>query len=435
MPPQHSAIRGQFLHCLADPSNSADAIEYIPDGVMLLEEGRIRQLGDSKRITIPSNCPVEDLREHIIVPGFVDTHVHYPQVDVIASYGTQLLEWLERYTFPAEMEFADTDIANSAASFFLDELMRNGTTTALVFGTVHAASVDAFFTQAQKRQLRMICGKVLMDRHAPDALCDTAQSGYNESKALIAKWHNQDRLSYAITPRFAPTSSDEQLAMAGKLLSEHSDVFMHTHLAENKSECEWVAELFPEQDDYLAVYEHHGLVGKRSVFAHSIHLSDSAWNRLGKARSAVAHCPCSNLFIGSGLFNLNAARAANVKIGLGTDIGGGDSFSMLRCSNEAYKIQQLQGVSLSPEETLYMATLGGAKALDMDNDIGNFEIGKEADFVALNPNATAVLSRRTNCSKSWRDTLFALLMLGDDRAVFDTFILGESVKRHQLTMV
>lgn len=429
------AFWGSFLHCLGEPSKShahkpdETAAEYIADGVMLVENGTILSLQSADSAKLPDELIAHDLRGKLIVPGFVDTHVHYPQVDVIASYGAQLLDWLNTYTFPVEQQFDCSETASATTAFFLDELMRNGTTTALVFGTVHKESVEAFFTQAQQRRLRMICGKVLMDRNAPDALCDTPESGYSESLSLIKRWHNLDRLGYAVTPRFAPTSSDEQLRMAGKLLSEHPDVHLHTHLSESEDECDWVASLFPSQADYLSVYEHFGLVRKRAVFAHAIHLSQSEWNRLAQADAAVAHCPMSNLFIGSGLFNWSQAQNAGVKVGLGTDIGGGDSFSLLRTINEAYKIQQLQGISLNPLQAFYMATLGGAVALDLDKHIGNFTPGKEADFVALDLAATPLLKRRTAVAKDWQSSLFALMMLGDDRCVYDTFILGESAKR------
>jgi len=398
-----------------------DAVAHLDDGLLLIENGHIVSLGDAKKTNVPADCTVHDLTGKLIVPGFIDTHVHYPQVDVIASHGTQLLEWLETYTFPAEQQFNDPITAKQSAAFFLDELMRNGTTTALVFGSVHKASVDAFFTAAQTRNLRMICGKVMMDRNAPASLCDTPESSYTDSQALIAQWHNKDRLGYAVTPRFAPTSSDEQLSMAGKLLDEHPSVHLHTHLSENTAECDWVASLFPGQLDYLSVYEHFGLVRKRSVFAHSIHLSNNA-------SAAVAHCPTSNLFIGSGLFDLRAAMQAGVPVGLGTDVGGGDSFSLLRTINEAYKIQQLQGFNINPEQAFYMATLGGAVALDLDKHIGNFTPGKEADFVALDTCATPLLKRRSSVATNWQSTLFALMMLGDDRCIYDTYILGESAK-------
>lgn len=403
-------------------------MQYLEDGILLVEDGHIVALDEANKTRLPTDCIMQDMSGKLLVPGFVDTHVHFPQVDVIASYGTQLLEWLKTYTFPAEQQFDNRLFAEETAQFFLDELMRNGTTTALVFATVHKTSVEAFFKQAQKRKLRMICGKVMMDRNAPAELCDTPESSYSESRQLIEQWHNKDRLGYAVTPRFAPTSSDEQLRMAGKLLAEHPDVHLHTHLSENTMECDWVASLFPNQQDYLSVYEHFGLVRKRSVFAHAIHLSHNEWSRLGKAQAAVAHCPTSNLFIGSGLFDLTAANKACVAVGLGTDIGGGDSFSMLRTVNEAYKIQQLQGVSLSPTQAFYMATLGGARALDLDQHIGNFEVGKEADFVALDACATPLMKRRASIAKDWQSKLFALMMLGDDRCIFDTFVLGESAK-------
>ena len=361
------------------------------------------------------------------MPGFVDTHVHFPQVDVIAAYGTQLLDWLERYTFPAEAQFSNEQHAAAVARFFLDELLKNGTTTALVFGTVHPESVNAFFTEASMRDLRMICGKVMMDRNAPVDILDTAQSSYVDTQTLIETWHGKQRLAYAVTPRFAPTSSEAQLTLAGQLLKEHPDVYLHTHMAENADECDWVASLFPGQQDYLAVYEHFELVRKRSVFAHCIHLSDNAWTRMANADCSVAHCPCSNLFIGSGLFDLRAAQKHKVRVGLGSDIGGGDSFSILRNINEAYKIQQLQRHTLTPEQAFYMATLGGARALDLNDRIGNFDKGKEADFLIVDEAATPVLKRRAQAQSNWRDRLFSLMMLGDDRCIERTFIMGEPV--------
>lgn len=427
MSPTH-LIRSSFLHCLEDPAKAGtDAVDYIADGLCRVYEGSIVNFGDSSTITPKDGEQVLDYRGKLIVPGFVDTHIHYPQVDVIASYGSQLLDWLEKYTFPCELNFHDPVIAADTASFFLDELLNNGTTTALVFGTSHTASVDAFFTEAQARKLRMIAGKVMMDRNAPDALLDTAQSSYDDSKALIQRWHGKERLGYAVTPRFAPTSTQEQLDAAGKLLKEFPDVHLHTHLSENIKECEWVAQLFPNSQDYLDVYEQSGLVRKRSVFAHSIHLSDREWKSLAKHDASIAHCAMSNLFIGSGLFNYSKAVKENVRVGLGTDVGGGDSFSLLRACNETYKVQQLQNTSVSPASLLYLATLGGAKALDLDDHIGNFAIGKEADMVVLDEQATPLLARKAKTHTHWEERLFSLLMLGDDRAVFDTLILGESI--------
>jgi len=424
------AVTGSFLHCIDDPRlGGPEAVEYIDDGVMLIENGHVSKLGSKHSVAIAPGVPILDYTGKLLVPGFIDTHVHFPQVDVMASFGTQLLDWLERYTFPAESLFEDPIHARDTAEFFLDQLLANGTTTALVFGTVHKASVDAFFTAAEARSLRMICGKVLMDRNAPETLRDTPESAYRDSSELIRQWHGKSRLGYAVTPRFAPTSSDAQLAVAGQLLDENPGVHLHTHLSENHDECAWVKKLFPDCEDYLAVYEKYSLVRKRSVFAHSIHLSTREWKALAQADAAVAHCPMSNLFIGSGLFKLSEADKYKVRVGLGTDIGGGDSFSLLRTINEAYKVQQLQNVSLSPERALYLATLGGARALDLDSNIGNFAIGKEADMVVLDDNATALTSRRARTVKGWRERLFMLMMLGDDRSVFDTLIMGRSAKR------
>ena len=424
------AIKASILHCVDDPDRCGpDSISYIEDAWLIIENGLVHSCGPVETTSVPDGARRIDLSGKLIVPGFVDTHVHYPQVDVIASYGSQLLDWLERYTFPAEGRFSDDNHATETASFFLDELLKNGTTTALVFGTVHQGSVDTFFTQAQARKLRMICGKVMMDRNAPEDLLDTPQKSYDESQHLIAKWHNKERLGYAVTPRFAPTSSSEQLSMAGRLLQEHPDVHLHTHMAENTDECDWVASLFPGNEDYLAVYEQFGLVRKRSVFAHCIHLSDNAWKRMAKADAAVAHCPCSNLFIGSGLFDLRSAQKHNVRVGLGTDIGGGDSFSILRAINEAYKIQQLQRHTITPEHAFYLATLGGARALDLDAHIGNFAVGKEADFLVIDESATPLMARRTANQEKWRDRLFTLMMLGDDRCIEQTWIMGQRYQK------
>jgi guanine deaminase len=421
-----TAIHANILHCLSNPDkDGAEAIQYIENGTLLIENGHVVACGHAHSVDVPDDTDRYDLSSKLIVPGFVDTHIHYPQVDIVASYGTQLLDWLERYTFPEESRYGDPQIGQATASFFLDELLRNGTTTALVFGSVHPESVDAFFTEAATRRLRMICGKVMMDRNAPENLLDTPESSLTDSQRLIDQWHGKGRLGYAVTPRFAPTSSPEQLAMARRLLDDNPNVHLHTHMAENADECNWVSELFPDAQDYRAVSEKYDLVRKRSVFAHSIHLSENAWGRLAKADAAVAHCPCSNLFIGSGLFNLRDAQKYNVKVGLGTDVGGGDSFSLLRAVNEAYKIQQLQKHTLTPEHAFYLTTLGGAKALDLDSHIGNFEVGKEADFLVIDEQATPILSRRTRSQSHWKDRLFTLLMLGDDRSIEQTWIMGK----------
>jgi guanine deaminase len=353
--------------------------------------------------------------------------VHYPQTEMIASYGEQLLEWLENYTFPFERQFSDFEHGKKVAKFFLDQLLEAGTTTALVFGTVHKESVEAFFTIAQQKKLRMICGKVLMDTNCPDYLSDTAQSGYDDSKALIEKWHNTDRLQYAITPRFAPTCSRDQLDKAGQLLAENPSVYLHTHLSENKTEVAWVKDLFPDNEGYLDVYDQSQLLGRRSVFAHGVHLHDSECQRLGETDSAIAFCPSSNLFLGSGLFNLKQAQKYDINLGLGSDIGAGTTFSMLSTINEGYKTQQLRGNPLSPFKSFYLATLGGAIALDLEGTIGNFTKGAEADFIVLDYHATPLMERRMQHCKNLSEKLFILSMLGDERHVKATHIMGERV--------
>ncbi|MCL4112244.1 UNVERIFIED_CONTAM: hypothetical protein GTU68_022738 [Idotea baltica] len=422
-----TAHRGEILHFFSNPVDDKNASwQHFEDGILVIEDGLVHACGDAQTLlaTLPDDLPITHHKNALITPGFVDTHIHYPQCEIIASYGEQLLEWLESYTFPAELQFDDPTHAATIAQFFIDQLLSNGTTTALVFGTVHPQSVDAFFNEAQARNLRMICGKVMMDRHAPNALLDTPESSYIESRSLIEKWHNKGRLGYAVTPRFAPTSTKEQLDSARRLLKEFPDVHFQTHLSENKKECEWVAELFPERKNYLDVYDHHHLLGKRSLFAHGIHLQDEEWQRLAETDSALSFCARSNLFIGSGLFNLQQAEAFNVKVGLGTDVGGGDSFSILQTINEAYKVQQLQGNRLSAFQSLYLATLGGALALDLHNEIGNFEKGKEADFIVMDYHATDLIKFKIKQCQTLEERLFSLVMLGDDRCIRETYILG-----------
>ncbi|MDX1366581.1 guanine deaminase [Pseudomonas sp.] len=426
------AYRAAILHSLADPAvvGVEQSYEYFEDGVLVVEDGQIARVGHAADL-LPTLKGVEisEYRDALITPGFIDTHIHYPQTGMIASYGEQLLDWLNTYTFPTERQFEDKAHAADVAGIFLKELLRNGTTTALVFGSVHKQSVDAFFEAAEALNLRMIAGKVLMDRNAPDYLTDTAESGYAESKELIERWHGKGRLHYAVTPRFAPTSTPEQLSLAGKLLGEYPDLYMHTHLSENRQEIEWVKELFPERKGYLDVYDHFKLIGPRAVFAHGVHLCDDECRRLAETGSAVAFCPTSNLFLGSGLFDLNKLEQHGVRVGLGTDVGAGTSFSQLQSLNEAYKIMQLQGKKLDPFKSLYLATLGGAEALYLDDQIGNFKSGKDADFVVLDYKATPLIDYRMQQAKSLAEKLFALTMLGDDRAIKETFAAGVSVHR------
>lgn len=435
MPTALKAFRAAFLHFVDDPfyNSESESIRYIPDGLMVLADGKVKALGSYESLHNEySGIPITAYPEMLILPGFIDTHTHYPQLEMSAAYGKQLLEWLHQYTFPTEGKFQDKAYAQQIASLFLDELLRNGTTTALVFATVYPQSVDAFFEEASRRNLRMIAGKVMMDRNAPDFLLDTATDGYQESKQLIQKWHNQGRLSYAVTPRFAITSTDTQLQLAGKLLQEFPDVYLHTHLSENVKEVELVAELFPTSKGYLDVYDQAGLVGDKSVFAHGVQLREAEFQRLSAAKSAIAFCPTSNLFLGSGLFNLAQAKSAEhpVKLGLGTDIGAGTSFSLLQTVNEAYKVAQLRGQKLSAFQALFLATLGGARALSLDDKIGNFDIGKEADFIVLDLRATPLLAFRNRVPTATSlaelaDPVFATLLLGDDRTIHATYILGE----------
>lgn len=423
-----SAVRGEILHFLSDPAvDGAEAWEHFADGVLVIRDGHVAELGPAEDMLakLPSDVTLADRRGRLIVPGFVDTHIHYAQTDIIASYGEQLLAWLEKYTFPAEARFADPEHAATVASFFCDELLKNGTTTALAFATVHASSVDALFSAALQRRMRMITGKVLMDRNCPDFLRDTAETGDAESRALIERWHGRDRLLYAVTPRFAPTSTPEQMDLAGRLYAEHPGLYLQSHVAENRGEVDWIAQLYPEARSYLDVYDHFGQLGERSVYAHCIWLDETDRERMAAAGSAMSFCPTSNLFLGSGLFDLERACALGVPVGLGTDVGAGTSFSMLQTLNEAYKVLQLNGQRLSAESAFHLATLGGARSLYLDERIGNFLPGKEADFVVLDPQATPLMARRMANTTTLAERLFVLMMLGDDRTVAETHVMGE----------
>lgn len=423
------AFRGSILHFLADPGAGGDdhAYAFFADGLMLVEHGRVLELGHYAELwpQLPAETPMTDYSGRILVPGFIDTHIHYPQTDVIASPGTQLLDWLECYTFPAEQRFDDASHAAEVAEFFLDELLRNGTTTALVFGTVHQQSMDTFFAAAERRYLRMVAGKVLMDRHCPDYLRDTPDSGYADSAALIERWHGQGRLAYAITPRFAVTSSDAQLERVAELAQIYPEVHIHSHLAENLDEVAWVKKLFPWSRSYLDVYDHYGLLREKAVYAHCIHLDEIDRQRMVDTGTTAAFCPTSNLFLGSGLFDLAGARACGMRVSMATDVGGGSSFSMLQTMGAAYQVSKLRGYTLSPLLAFYMMTLGNARALGLDQHIGNLLPGKEADFVVLDMASTPLLARRMSKATSLSERLFILMTLGDDRAVAATYIHGK----------
>lgn len=433
--PTAQAYRAALLYFTKDPCKVHQETSYVyyEDGLLIVDQGRIVGIGSSEEylVKLPPNFPIIHYPHALIVPGFIDTHIHYPQIDIIASYNGKLLDWLQEYVYPSEKKLADPEIANAVADTFLTELLRNGTTSALVFATSHPHSVQAFFQAAQHRQLCMISGKVLMDRNAPSYLLDTPESAYVDSKALIERWHGQGRLHYAVTPRFAPTSSSEQLDVAAKLLREFPDVYLHTHLSENLEEIQWVKSLFPERANYLDVYDHHGLLGERSVFAHALHLQNDEYTRLAETDSAIAFCPTSNLFLGNGLCNLRRFNELNIRVGIGTDVGAGTSFSMLQTLNEAYKVLRLQNYSMDPFESLYRITRGGAKALGLENRIGSLAKDYDADFVVLDYHATPLLKYRSERANNLKEKLFALITLGDDRAIQATYVAGVALhQRH-----
>ncbi len=424
------AYRASILHFTGEPTARGEGVEFFEDGLLVVENGRIKAL-DHAQILLPKlsewspSTAVVDLTGQFILPGFIDSHIHFPQLDIIGSYGEQLLDWLNNYTFPAELRFANADYAAQVAARFLTELLSAGTTTAMVYCTVHSESVEAFFSESQSRGTGMLAGKVLMDRNAPPALTDSAISGYEQSQALIDRWHNNGRQKYVVTPRFAPTSTAAQLQAAGKLLRENSGVYMQTHLSENLAEIEWVKSLFPERKHYLDVYEHYGLVGETCVFGHGIHLSEDEWQRLAATGSGIAFCPTSNLFLGSGLFDLATAKAHGVSVSLATDVGAGTNLCQLVSLNEAYKVSQLRGYPLHPYEGFYWLTLGNAKALQLESEIGNFAAGKYADFVVLDGSQIPVVDYRLSlCNELW-EKLFLFMTLGDDRLIAQTYVAGQ----------
>lgn len=427
------ALRADLVTFTGDPFLKAtdECLQFIQDAVVVITDGLITDLGPAAEVLgrLPDGVVPEHYPDAIISAGFIDTHVHYPQTEMIGAYGEQLLEWLNTYTFVAEQRFASPEHAERIAKVFLRELLRAGTTTAVVYCTVHPQSVDAFFTESSRFNTRMVAGKVLMDRNAPEALLDTAQRGYDESKALINRWHNQGRQHYCITPRFAPTSTEAQLEVCGTLAREHPDAFIQTHLCENRDEIKWVLELFPARKSYLDVYAHAGLVRDRSVFGHGIHLTEADFCTCHQTGAALAHCPTSNLFLGSGLFRLFDAKDPKrpVRVGLGTDLGAGTSFSQLQSLNEAYKVAQMNQTRLNAVQAFYLATRGSAEALCLEDRIGTVAKGYEADLVILDKKATPLLAFRSEFCKDIIEQLFVLMILGDDRAIEATYVAGEKV--------
>jgi len=431
-PPAHlRAYRASLLHFHADPAFAEQAYFWHEDGLLLVDGDKIHAAGDYAHLapTLAEGTDIVDYRGKLIMPGFIDTHLHFPQTDMIASPAPGLLPWLDTYTFPAERMFADPLHARAVAEFFLDELLRCGTTTAMVYCTVHKASVDCFFEASEARGLRMVAGKVLMDRNCPGFLADTADGGVRDSEELINKWHQRGRALYAITPRFAPTSSEAQLRLAGELAHAYPDTFVQTHLAENPDECGWVRSLFPAARSYLDVYDGCNLLRQRTMLGHCIWLDARDFARIAESGAAVAVCPTSNLFLGSGLFDFEAADAASVALSLASDVGAGTAFSMFRTMSEAYKVARMKGSYLSAARMFYLATLGAARSMRLEGTIGNFTPGVEADFIVVDPQATALLARRSAACNSVEELLFALALLGDDRAIGATYSGGRLVHR------
>ena len=429
--PTH-ALRGPALTFTGDPfaQGLETTMVHESDAIVAMGGGHITHFGPAQTVLplLPPDLPIRDCgKDALICAGFLDTHVHFPQAPVIASFGTQLLDWLETYTFPAEGKFADKDHASAVAKIFLRESLRNGVTTSCVYGTVFPQSVDALFEEAERLGMRMAAGKVLMNRNAPAYLLDTVQSAYDDSKALINRWHGRGRLMYAITPRFAPTSTDEQLAAAGALWREYPDCYMQTHVSENLDEIAWVRDLFPARKNYTDVYDHAGLCGPRAIFGHGVHLDEDEMGCMHGTGSAIAHCPTSNSFIGSGAFNLARAKRADrpLRVGIGTDIGGGTSFSIMTTLGEAYKAAMVHKHRLSAGHALYLATRGSAHAMYIEDKVGSIAPGMEADLVVLDMKSTPLIDYRMGYANNIHEALFIQMTLGDDRAVQATYVAGE----------
>jgi len=426
--PGETILRGQVLSFTASPFDGEATEAARLDEAVVLQRGRIVAVGGFDDLTACyRQAKTVDHGDRLIMAGFIDAHAHYPQTAMIASWGKRLIDWLNSYTFPEEMKFGDPAYAATIATRYLDLTAANGTTTICSFCTIHPASVEALFTEAQARGQRVVAGKTCMDRNAPDGLRDTAQSGYDDSKALLQRWHGVDRISYAITPRFSPTSTPDQLAAMGALWAEHPDCLMQTHLSEQTDEIAWVKSLFPEARDYLDTYEAHGLLGANGLYGHAIHLEPRERDRLREVGGALVHCPTSNTFIGSGLFDMGGLMAEGQSIGLATDTGGGSSFSMLRTMAAAYEIGQLRGNALHPAQLIWLATVGSAQALRMDGAIGNIAPGMEADLVVLDLASTPAIAQRSARAKDIWEAIFATIMMGDDRAVVEVWIGGQQV--------
>lgn len=429
---QPRLLRGRILSFKRQPMNATDteAFHYLEDGCLLMEGGVITAMGEFANLnsSLPPDTEIVDHRPHLICAGFIDPHLHFPQVQVIASWAEQLLDWLNDYTFPAEQKFADKSHGQRIASGFYDALIDNGTTTAVAYCSSHPNSVNAYFEEAETRGMRMLGGKTMMDRNAPEELCDTAQTSYDDSKALLEKWHGRGRALYAITPRFAITSTPEQLEAAGALLKEHPDCHLQTHINENHNEISFTRELYPDAKDYLGIYEDYGLLGSNTLLGHCIHMNDRELGVMKETDSVAVFCPTSNLFLGSGLFNKAQLEGTGIRTGIATDIGGGTNYSLLRTLDEGYKVLQLQRQRLHPFETHYWATLGNAKALSLSGKIGNLEVGTEADVTVLDAAATPATALRMETVTTLAEELFLLQTLGDDRSIRETYVAGRPMK-------
>ena len=426
-------LRGRVLSFRTKPESVDDRAAYAfeEDGGVLIRDGRIAATGDFAAMAAAApGARVVDHRPHLILPGFIDAHVHMPQMQVIASYGAELLDWLNTYTFPEEMKFRDTQHGRRIARLFLDEVIRHGTTTVAAFCSVHRESADAFFAEALSRDMRVIAGKVMMDRNAPDGLTDTPQSGYDDTKALIAEWHGRGRLHYAITPRFAITSSPAQLEMAGALAREFPDLHIQTHLSENHAEIALTNAFYPEARDYTDVYARYGLLGDRTLLGHCIHLSGREADAIHDAGAVAVFCPTSNLFLGSGLFDWQgySKRRKPLRIAAATDVGGGTSYSMLRTMDEGYKVIALQGEKMNPLAAFWQITRGNAEALSLADRVGTLDAGSDADLVVLDARATPAMRLRMETVATLMEELFLLQTLGDDRAVVETYVAGRPAK-------
>ena len=422
---------GRVLSFHRRPESAHDeaAFNYHEAGAVHVRDGRIVAMGDADDVRKSVHgAHVVDHRPHLILPGFIDMHLHFPQVQVLASWGKDLLDWLNKYTFVEEQRFADMAHCEAMATGFYDGLLRNGTTTGVAYGSVHATSAEAMFAEAERRGMRMIGGKVMMDCHAPEALLDTAQTGYDESLALIERWHGKGRLSYAITPRFALTSTPEQLEAAGALCALHPECYMQTHVSENLTEIERARELYPDAPDYLGIYERYGLLGARALLGHAIHLEPREIDVIAGTGAKPVFCPTSNLFLGSGLFDDAGLRARGIQGAIATDIGGGTSYSMLQTLNEGYKVLQLRGQQMHPYQAFDWITRGNAEALGLVQEIGTLRAGSVADMVVLDARATPEMALRADRIETLAEELFLLMIMGDDRAVAQTYVAGAAQK-------